>query len=79
MTLNCTVVDLPFLGSSYTWCRNSSPPLWKHLDRIIVNSDWNNYFSLSKFEHLNKAPSDHSPFLFTFSHTLPRGSVGFRF
>lgn len=55
----CNHYDLPFVGSTYTWCRSSSPPLWKCFDDIMINSKWNDFFISTKLEHLSKAPSDH--------------------
>lgn len=79
MISDCALKDLPFVGSSYPWCKSSSPPLWKCLDHIMVNSAWSNFSSLSKLEHLNKAPLDHSPLMFSLRHTLTHGSFGFHF
>lgn len=79
MISDCALKDLSFVGSSYTWCKSSSPPLWKCLDHIMVNSTWSNFSSLSKLEHFTEAPLDHSPLMFSLRHTLPHGSFGFHF
>ncbi|KAI5668250.1 hypothetical protein M9H77_18103 [Catharanthus roseus] len=50
--------------------KTSFLPLWKRFDRTMVNSEWSNFFTLSKLENLT---SNHSPLLFSFRHTFPRG------
>lgn len=66
MITECALCDLPYMGSSYTWCISSSSPLWKYLSRVMVNSEWHDFFSSTKLEHLSKTPSNHSSLLFTF-------------
>ncbi|KAL9447407.1 hypothetical protein AB3S75_014969 [Citrus x aurantiifolia] len=52
--------DLQFHRPRFTWSRGS---LFKHLDRIICNSEWASIFSDSIVLHLPKLSSDHRPIL----------------
>lgn len=54
MISDCALMDLPFVGSSYTWYSSSSLPPWKRLDRIMLNSEKSNCFSISTLEYLSK-------------------------
>lgn len=61
---NCGFLDIPYMGSMYTWCRSSdSRPLFRRLDRIMVNLPWKHMFHSTSVEHLNRTGSDHAPLL----------------
>lgn len=46
-------MDLPLVGSSFTWSITRDPPIWSRIDRLLVASVWEALF-LSVPE---KAPS----------------------
>ncbi|XP_049363185.1 uncharacterized protein LOC125827887 [Solanum verrucosum] len=57
------MVDLGFYGSKYTWCNNRRPgkQIWKRLERLFINADWNQPFQNNNIEHLARTASDHRP------------------
>lgn len=61
---DCGLIDAGFLGSKYTWHNNRSGSngIWARLDRVLVNSEWQNSFPIS-VEHLSREASDHAPLL----------------
>lgn len=61
------ICDTPFIGSIYTWCCLSSPPIVKRVDN--VNPLWNVHFHTIFVEHLYRALSDHSPLLISSSYS----------
>ncbi|XP_060194903.1 uncharacterized protein LOC132624090 [Lycium barbarum] len=50
----CGVTDVGFVGSKYTWCNNWEPRyrIWKRLDRILVNDQWEQKFQNNMVKHL---------------------------
>lgn len=56
------VVDLQFRGQFFTWWDNNvSNPLYRKLDRVLVNDKWLEVFDLSTASFLPRGLSDHSP------------------
>lgn len=76
----CGFTDVPFTGSLYTWCRSSETrPLFRRLDRILVNLPWKNLFHSTSVEHLNRTGSDHSPLLLCIQLMSPNIIKSFQF
>lgn len=69
------------ISSKYTWSGTRlGGRVWKCLDRILCNSSWQQLFSNSLVQHLNRCSSDYSPLLFqlfTQAATSPK-SLDFR-
>lgn len=56
--------DLKFTGQLLTWWDSSkSKPIFRKLDRVLVNEDWLNNFSSSRVQFLPRGLSDHCPAL----------------
>ena len=56
------ITDLRFGGNLFTWCDgNPSAPIFRKLDRTMVNADWLTKFGLSSSFFPNRGFSDHSP------------------
>ena len=76
----CGLKEIPFSGSRYTWTGiRQGRRIWKRLDRLLMNLEWQRRFSGSVVKHLNRATSDHSPQLLQLSPGLPTGPKSFRF
>ena len=60
------VFDLNFTGKLYTWwdCSHNSP-VFRKLDRVLVNTDWVTVFPFSGAHFLPRGLSDHSPAMIT--------------
>lgn len=65
---NCGMIDIGYIGSIYTWCNNKIPGkrIWKRLDRVFVNNDWDHIFQNNTVKHLPRIGSDHRPLLVSF-------------
>ena len=56
------IFDLNFSGKFYTWWdSNLSSPIFKKLDRVLVNANWPDVFPLSRAQFFSRGLSDHSP------------------
>ncbi|XP_027067398.1 uncharacterized protein [Coffea arabica] len=76
----CGLKEIPFSGSRYTWTGiRQGRRIWKRLDRLLMNLEWQRRFSGSVVKHLNRATSDHSPQLLQLSPGFPTGPKSFRF
>jgi endonuclease/exonuclease/phosphatase family metal-dependent hydrolase len=47
----------------YTWSNNQKNPTLEKLDRILVNSEWENLFPLTQARKLPRVMSDHNPLI----------------
>lgn len=63
--LETELQDLDIIGHQFTWERGRNTDQWIdiRLDRVLVNTQWNNMFNLTKVYNLEGSPSDHSPLL----------------
>ncbi|XP_026459319.1 uncharacterized protein LOC113359979 [Papaver somniferum] len=52
------LLDLPLVGSHFTWSINSS---WSKLDRFLISSEWEDHFLRIEQSTLPKPFSDHIP------------------
>lgn len=56
------VFDLSYSGKLFTWSDcNHYAPIFKKLDRVLVNSGWTDVFSLSRAQFFPRGLSDHNP------------------
>ncbi|XP_073138456.1 uncharacterized protein [Henckelia pumila] len=67
--------DADFVGAKFTWTNNS---IWKRLDRVLLSSNWAEFFNSFKLEHLHRGSSDHCPLQIS-APFFPRKSGSFRF
>lgn len=76
---NC-LIDLATLGGQYTWhgVRNSGP-VWKRLDRFLMNPSLRDFFSDIRILALARTTSDHSPILLCGENYDFSGPKQFRF
>lgn len=60
--ISAEITDLRSTGSLYTWWNsNISLPVFKKLDRCLVNASWLHLFSLSHSNFMARGLSDHHP------------------
>ena len=60
--LKLGLTDLRYNGNLFTWCDGFSPsPVYRKLDRVLVNASWLVRFDLSSANFPNRGLSDHSP------------------
>ncbi|XP_060182470.1 uncharacterized protein LOC132612164 [Lycium barbarum] len=62
---DCGLNDIGFSGSRFTWCneRKEENVIWKRLDRMVVNDNWNDVFPISNVIHMPRISSDQCPLL----------------
>lgn len=71
---NVGLTDLHYEGDIFTWWdSNITDPLYRKLDRVLVNDTWLAHFDLSHAKFLNRGLSDHCPA--TISLGLPKDKV----
>lgn len=77
---DCDLSELPISGGFFTWMGvRSGGRVWKRLDRLLVNEQWNLSCTNGFVKHLNRATSDHSPLLLSFGGNNITGPRPFRF
>nr|XP_016461422.1 PREDICTED: uncharacterized protein LOC107784758 [Nicotiana tabacum] len=62
---SCGLFDTGYKGSPFTWWngRSNEECIFKRLDRIFVNQQFNTIFPTIEVEHLIRTRSDHAPLL----------------
>ena len=73
-----TLVDLPLKGGKYTWCNGLANPSMSRIDRVLVSSDWEEYYPNVVQKLMPKPISDHNPFLLE-AGGMSRGKSSFKF
>ncbi|KAG5596548.1 hypothetical protein H5410_037780 [Solanum commersonii] len=60
---NCALTELKFVGSMFTWWngRIERDSIFKRLDRVFGNQEFNNMLPTSEVHHLVRQGSDHAP------------------
>lgn len=63
--LDCGLNDIGYSGSKYTWGneRKEEDIIWKRLDIMVINDNWDDCFSNTNVQHLPRISSDHCPLL----------------
>jgi hypothetical protein len=57
------LMDIPLVGSIYTWSNNCDHPTWSRLDRFLLYLDWEAHFLDVSQKRLPRVLSDNFPFL----------------
>jgi hypothetical protein len=60
-SLDLREIDLS--GRKFTWANSRRVPTYEKLDRVLVSTEWEQYFPLATVEALNRDISDHTPLL----------------
>jgi hypothetical protein len=53
--------EIHLSGGQYTWTNNQADPTLEKLDRLLMNSDWEDLLPLTTVHKLNMDISDHIP------------------
>ncbi|XP_070057236.1 uncharacterized protein [Nicotiana tomentosiformis] len=77
----CTLYDLGFKGSLYTWWngRSDIDCICKRLDRFLANQQFQDLFPALEVEHLIKYGSDHAPLLLSYNVNTVQVRKSFKF
>jgi hypothetical protein len=73
--------EVSMVGRQFTWANNLPEPTYEKLDRVLMDSDWEDRFpmvSVRAFERI-EALSDHAPILMTTSSVIPPCICRFKF
>ena len=70
-----SLLEIPLLDRRYTWTNNQSEPTLVHLDRALVNTNWNVLLPNSSLTALPRPVSDHVPLALLATSNIPRPSV----
>jgi hypothetical protein len=57
------LIDIPLVGSSFTWFNNHDPLVWSRIDRYLFSLDWEAHFPDISQGRLPRVLFDHSPLL----------------
>lgn len=73
--------EIRFKGSPFTWWngRAGADCSFERLDRIMMNSEMQNWLTVSEVEHLSRIGSDHAPMLLTLGDHHQKVQKPFRF
>ncbi|XP_059310607.1 uncharacterized protein LOC132061950 [Lycium ferocissimum] len=76
---SCDLFDMGFKGSPYTWWngRTTGDCIFKRLDRVVVNQQFQNMFANIEVEHLSRIESDHTPLMFKLKLKKLKGVLSF--
>lgn len=67
-------------GRKYTWANTLDTPTYERLDRVLVSTDWEQYFPLATVVALSREISYHTPLLLnTGEETLGKQQPQFKF
>jgi exonuclease III len=67
--------EIPLLDHEFTWSNMQNPPILSKLDRVLINSGWNDSFPNSVVTTLPRITSDHYPIKIEVSTNIPRAQV----
>lgn len=65
---SCELFDVPFTVSPFTWWnrRADEACIFKRLDKVVVNYNFQDVFGNTDLQHLARIGSDHAPLLITY-------------
>jgi endonuclease/exonuclease/phosphatase family metal-dependent hydrolase len=55
--------EIRLSGGQFTWSNNHKNPTLAKLDRILVNSEWEQKFPLTQSRKIPRIMSDHNPLI----------------
>ncbi|XP_059292598.1 uncharacterized protein LOC132046072 [Lycium ferocissimum] len=78
---SCELEEIQFKGSPFTWWngRASNDCIFERLDRMLVNTELQSWFSHMEVEHLARTGSDHAPLLCTYGEDTQNQYRPFKF
>ena len=78
---NCGLFDIGYSGPAYTWRgrQHTSNPIYRRLDRCLVNSDWCTHYPTTKVLNLPIILSDHAPTLVSTEGNFVKPRQTFKF
>ncbi|XP_059295549.1 uncharacterized protein LOC132048883 [Lycium ferocissimum] len=78
---SCELFDVGFKGSLFTWWngRSAADCIFKRVDRVVVNQQFQNLFANIEVEHLSRTGSDHTPLLLSCGDEIVTFTRPFRF
>jgi mannosylglycoprotein endo-beta-mannosidase len=77
-SLDLREIDLS--GRKFTWANSRRVPTYEKLDRVLVSTEWEQFFPLATVEALTRNISDHTPLLLsTGDGVKPRRPPPFKF
>ncbi|XP_060202677.1 uncharacterized protein LOC132631093 [Lycium barbarum] len=78
---DCGLMDMGYVGCNFTWCneRSHDQIIWKRLDMVVVNDNWNGLFPITEVLHLPRVSSDHCPILISYGNQNENHIKYFRF
>ncbi|XP_059315805.1 uncharacterized protein LOC132066520 [Lycium ferocissimum] len=78
---SCELEKIQFKGSPFTWWngRASNNCIFKRLDRMLVNTELQSWFSHMEVEHLARTGSDHAPLLCAYGEDTQNQYRPFKF
>ncbi|XP_013717728.1 uncharacterized protein LOC106421427 [Brassica napus] len=80
MVSDCALSDLAYVGALFTWWnKQEEDPIWKKLDRALINNDWLRCFPDSYAQFEAGGISDHARCLIRLSATTEAVRKPFRF
>jgi endonuclease/exonuclease/phosphatase family metal-dependent hydrolase len=62
--------EIVMTGRQYTWAGPGNNPTFEKLDRVLVSTDWEIQFPLSKVEPRDRNISDHTPWFLVLESPL---------
>ncbi|XP_012842530.1 PREDICTED: uncharacterized protein LOC105962752 [Erythranthe guttata] len=79
--MQAELLDAGFIGNPFTWSNNRSGlnRIWKRLDRVLINSDFQLLFPSLQVLHLERTMSDHAPLSVRFEQGQQMAGKGFTF
>ena len=78
---NCGFFDIGFSGPAYTWRnrQHTVNPIYRRLDRCLVNADWCAHYPNTKVLNLPIIVSDHAPILISTDGSFVKPKQTFKF
>jgi hypothetical protein len=69
--------EVSMVGRQFTWANNLLEPTYEKLDRILMDSDWEDKYPMVSVRALERIESlsDHAPILLTTGSTIPHWLV----
>ena len=78
--INCwALVELKNPSRSFTWVKNQDQPIMAKLDRILINTAFEQQYPLASVRSAPRASSDHTPLIIDFGLNVTQKPMPFRF